>query len=147
MPFICLQSQLELVESRIRDITAKARTRLQGLLQSAQSLSLSRYELIDTLGRLERELLGGEIDSKDAVHGETERPKAEQDWLGGDDLSVLRRLEAVHSKMEVLARSLKWIAVLEQVAVLRYVSNCPRNGEKRQLKFRCLPVKKHYSRC
>jgi hypothetical protein len=68
------------------------------------------------LGRLERELLGGKEDSKGTIHeGEAESV------MDGDALSVLRRLEAVHSRMDELARSMRWIAVLEQVAVLRYV--------------------------
>lgn len=106
------------MESRLHDITAEARTRLQGLLESAQSLSLSRYELIDTLGRLERDLLGGRDDkTADSVEdgtGQLETPSS-------DPLSVLLRLEAVHSRMDELARSLRWVAVLEQVVVLRCV--------------------------
>lgn len=110
---------MDVVEARIHHITAKARTQLQSLLQTAQNLSLSRYELIDTLGRLERELLGGKDEPKDTSREEN----VEQNVRDGDSLSVLRRLEAVHSRMDELARSLRWIAVLEQVAVLRYVPN------------------------
>lgn len=111
------------MESRIHDITTEARKRLQGLLDSAQSLSLSRYELIDTLRRLERELLGSqEKDTAEEVAGDG---LAEQETSQSDPLSVLRRLEAVHARMDELARSMRWIAVLEQVAVLRYVPRSP----------------------
>jgi hypothetical protein len=111
--------KLGVVESRIHHITTEARKRLQGLLDSAQSLSLSRYELIDTLGRLERELLGSqEKDTAEEVAGDE---IAEPESSASDPLSVLRRLEAVHARMDELARSMRWIAVLEQVAVLRYV--------------------------
>lgn len=107
------------MESRIHHITAEARRRLQSLLDLVQSLSLSRYELIDTLGRLERELLGSQ--EKEPVQVD-EHGTAEQSTSQSDAQSVLRRLEAVHAKMDELARSMRWIAVLEQVAVLRYVS-------------------------
>ncbi|KAJ9103304.1 hypothetical protein QFC20_004779 [Naganishia adeliensis] len=110
------EAELDVVESRIRDITAQARTRLQSLLDSAQNLSLSRYELIDTLGRLERELLGSrdENDASNVVGDGT----GQRETSENDPLSVLLRLEKVHERMDELARSMRWIAVLEQVAVL-----------------------------
>jgi hypothetical protein len=114
---------LAVVESRIHDITTEARKRLQGLLDMAQNLSLSRYELIDTLGRLERELLGGQ--QKDTAEEVAGDGIAEPESSASDPLSVLRRLEAVHARMDELARSMRWIAVLEQVAVLRYVPISP----------------------
>jgi hypothetical protein len=108
------------VESRIHDITAQARTRLQSLLDSAQNLSLSRYELIDTLGRLERELLGSR--EENVTPNVVENGTGQQETSKSDPLSVLCRLEAVHARMDELARSMRWIIVLEQVAVLRCVT-------------------------
>lgn len=74
--------------------------------------------MIDTLGRLERELLGSrdENDASNVVGDGT----GQRETSENDPLSVLLRLEKVHERMDELARSMRWIAVLEQVAVLRY---------------------------
>ncbi|KAJ9099250.1 hypothetical protein QFC21_004131 [Naganishia friedmannii] len=139
------RSELQTVQSQIRQLTTRAQERLQKLLEDAQGVSMSRWEVVDLLGRLERELLqsdgssggdgdgdvsvdidsqmdgdGHKADSKQMV--EVRRKESVKEGEADEARSVLLRLEQTHARLAALARGLRWIAVLEQVVSSRQVT-------------------------
>ncbi|KAJ9116397.1 hypothetical protein QFC22_004839 [Naganishia vaughanmartiniae] len=142
-------SELQTVQSQIRKLTTHAQERLQKLLEDAQGVSMSRWEVVDLLGRLERDLLGpgavvqGEIDSemqsenRDSAAEERDQNEQQPAAQEAEDeaKSVLLRLEETHARLAALARGLRWIAVLEQVVLssqetLQTLHQAPANGRR-----------------
>lgn len=157
------------MQSQLRELTARAQERLQKLLKDAQGVSMSRWEVVDLLGRLERDLLGPsttaegkmesempsglQVDAQDShvqqQNQDGQLPPAKNDEEH-EAKSVLLRLEETHARLAALARGLRWIAVLEQVVSSRYVSNsfseqtATRIGGPDTTRSLLSAVKKHY---
>ena len=98
--------QLEETSATVPELLEVTQDKLQGLLKSAQSLSIERYALADKLANL-----FSQLDSSAAESSETESPQQGK--------TVLEKMEALSQELARLETGLVWVELLEKVVLLR----------------------------